>query len=271
MSFSSGRVLVAGATGGTGRRVLDTLRSLDADVTVRALTRSADEESALRERGADEVVIGDVLSAEDAARAVEGCDAVVCTLGSSPGLGSLTGDYADGQGVENLVDAARDAGVTRFVLVSSIGVGDSKSGMALGLRLLLRGLGILRAKARAEAHLRASGLTYTVLRPGGLTNADATGDVVVGEGGDTVSGSVPRADVAGLCVASLFTPAAENRTFEVVARRGLRGNPEGVVEVDWRMGPSPGGGASAADTAKRRSASGRASDDATVEESESAD
>ncbi|MDS0294267.1 SDR family oxidoreductase [Halogeometricum luteum] len=262
MSFSRGRVLVAGATGGTGRRVLDTLRSLDAHVTVRALTRSADEESALRGRGADEVVVGDALSAEDAARAVEGCDAVVCALGTSLGLGSLTGDHADGRGVENLVDAARDAGVERFVLVSSIGVGDSKPGMQLGLRLLLRGLGVLPAKARAEAHLRSSGLAYTILRPGGLTNAEATGDVVVGEGGDTVSGSVPRADVAGLCVASLFTPAAENRTFEVVSRRGLRGNPEGVVEVDWRMRPSD---------SERRSASGDAPEDAAVEESESAD
>ncbi|MDS0299669.1 SDR family oxidoreductase [Halogeometricum sp. S1BR25-6] len=270
MTFSSGRVLVAGATGGTGRRVLETLRSLDADVTVRALTRSAEAESTLRKRGADEVVVGDALSSEDAARAVEGCDAVVCALASSLGLGSLTGDHADGRGVENLVDAARDAGVARFVLVSSIGVGDSTSGMTFGLRLLLRGLGVLSAKARAETHLRESGLAYTILRPGGLTNADATGDVVVGEGGDTVSGSVPRADVAGLCVASLFTPAAENRTFEVVARRGLRGNPEGVVEVDWRMDSASGDSASTASAAERRSASGSVPDDA-VEESESAD
>lgn len=271
MSFSSGRVLVAGATGGTGRRVLDALRSVDADVTVRALTRSADAESTLRERGADEVVVGDAMSPADAARAVEDCDAVVCTLGSSPGLGSLTGDSADGRGTENMVDAARDAGVERFVLVSSIGVGDSKSGMSLGLRLLLRGLGVLSAKARAEAHLRESGLAYTILRPGGLTNADATGDVVVGEGGDTVSGSIPRADVAGLCVASLFTPAAENRTFEVVARRGLRGTPEGVVEVDWRMGPASGDDASGVDSGGRRPVTGREADDAAVEESESAD
>lgn len=246
-------MLVAGATGGTGRRVLDVLQSVDGEVVVRAMTRSADSESHLRDRGADEVVVGDVMTPDDAARAVADVDAVVCTLGSSPGLGTLASDSADWEGTRNLVDAAREADVDHFVLVSSIGVGDSAPGMTLGLRLLFRGLGVLPAKARAEEHLRESGLTYTILRPGGLTNADATGDVVVGEGGDTVSGSIPRADVAGLCVASLFTPAAADRTFEVVSRRGLRGTPEGVVEIDWRTAP----------TAAQR--------DAPVEESESAD
>jgi uncharacterized protein YbjT (DUF2867 family) len=238
MTITSGRVLVAGATGGTGRRVVDVLRACDSDVVVRAMTRDADSESSLRERGADEVVVGDVLTPDDAARAVDGVDAVVCTLGSSPGIGTLTSDFADGEGTKNLVDAAAAAGVDHFVLVSSLGVGDSAPGMQLGLRLLFRGLGVLPAKARAETHLRESGLTYTILRPGGLTNADATGDVVVGEGGDTVAGSIPRADVAGLCVASLFTPAAADRTFEVVARRGLRGTPEGVVDIEWQTAPA---------------------------------
>ncbi|ELY31107.1 nmra-like family protein [Halogeometricum borinquense DSM 11551] len=253
MTITSGRVLVAGATGGTGRRVLDVLHTSDSEVVVRALTRSPDSESPLRDRGADEVVIGDVMNPDDAARAVADVDAVICALGSSLGLDTLTSDSADGEGTKNLIDAACKAGVEQFVLVSSLGVGDSAPGMPLGLRLLFRGLGVLPAKARAEAHLRDSGLTYTILRPGGLTNADATGDIVVGEGGDTVSGSIPRADVAGLCVASLFTPAATNRTFEVVAQGGLRGTPEGIVEIDWQTAPAAARGGS------------------TVEESESAD
>ncbi|SFR52829.1 SDR family oxidoreductase [Halogeometricum limi] len=256
MTFTSGRVLVAGATGGTGRRVLDVLRRTDAEVVVRAMTRSTDDERRLRDGGADEVVVADAMDRDAVSTALEGVDAVVCTLGSSPGLDVLTSDRVDGTGVQNVVDAARAADVDQFVLVSSIGVGDSGPGMSLGLRLLLLGLGILSAKRRAEDHLRESGLSYTILRPGGLTNADPTGDVVVGEGGDTVSGSVPRADVAGLCVAALFTPEAANRTFEVVARRGLRGPPEGVVELDWRTTP--------------RSAAADPTGDA-AEESESAD
>lgn len=92
---------------------------------------------------------------------------------------------------------------------------------------------ILNAKDRAEARLRESGLTYTVLRPAELTNDPPSGAVVVGEGGDSVSGRVPRADVARLMNAAPFTREAENRTFEVVSREGLWGPPKNVVSLTW--------------------------------------
>jgi uncharacterized protein YbjT (DUF2867 family) len=73
------------------------------------------------------------------------------------------------------------------------------------------------------------------VRPGGLTDDPPTGEVVVGEGGDTVSGQIPRADVARLMVAALSSPDARNRTFEVVSRAGLRGKATGVVDPEWRL------------------------------------
>jgi uncharacterized protein YbjT (DUF2867 family) len=94
--------------------------------------------------------------------------------------------------------------------------------------------GILDAKDDAERRLRESGLRYTILRPGGLTNDSATNDVAVGEGGVTVTGRIPRADVARLVVAALDTPASENRTFEVVSRTGLNGESTGTVDIDWQ-------------------------------------
>ena len=229
MNSSIETVLVAGASGGTGRELLDRLRGTD--LRVRAITRSAEKVDALERLGADEVVVGDLLRQPDADRAVADADAVLCAVGTRPSSNALVGELVDGEGVINLIDAAVEAGVERFVLESSIGVGDSAAGMPRAARVALGR--ILDAKDRAEARLRESGLTYTVLRPGGLTNDPPSGAVVVGEGGDSVSGRVPRADVARLMAAAPFTREAENRTFEVVSREGLQGSPKNVVSLTW--------------------------------------
>ncbi len=222
-------VLVAGASGETGREVLNGLRTTD--LRVKAMTRDPEQVGRLQRLGADEVVIGNLLHLADADRAVREVDAVYCAVGTKPGLDALTGEFVDGQGVINLIDAASEAGVERFVFESSLGVGDAKEGLPLPARLLIGP--ILRAKDRAETHLRESGLTYTILRPGRLTNDPPTGEVVVGEGGDSVSGHISRVDVARLMVAAPFTPAAENRTFEIASLNGLRGTPRNVVEMAW--------------------------------------
>ncbi len=73
----------------------------------------------------------------------------------------------------------------------------------------------LRAKADADAALRASGLDYTVVRPGGLTDAPGTGLVSVGERLDR--GEIPRADVAALLAAVLVTPNTIGKSFDLVS------------------------------------------------------
>ncbi|WP_158055749.1 SDR family oxidoreductase [Halorussus halophilus] len=230
------RVLVAGATGRTGREILRYLGGTDLEVV--ALTRDDDARGELLAHGADEVVLGDLLEPRDAARAVRGCDAVLCAVGSGAAIDPILGrELVDGQGVENLVNAAVAAEVEAFVFESSIGVGDSAGMLPTSFRLLLRPF--LNAKNEAEATLRTSGLRYTIVRPGGLTNDAATEDVLVGEGGATVTGSVPWADVARLMIAALFTPETANRTFEVVSRSGSRGTPRGLVELDWQYPERP--------------------------------
>lgn len=225
-------VLVAGASGGTGRRLLAHLA--DTDLHVRALTRSCPNIAHLEDLGADEVLVGDLLDPADAAEAVRGCDAVLCAVGSRPGLGDLLGDpVVDGAGVINLVNAAVAADVDTFVLETAIGVGDSRDRMPTVFRLIL--WRYLAAKNRAEAWLRSSGLTYTIFRPGQLTDGSGTGDVLVGEGGATVSGSISRDDVARLMIAALSTPEAVNRTFEVVSHGGARGSVRGLVDIDWQF------------------------------------
>jgi uncharacterized protein YbjT (DUF2867 family) len=235
MEPTDATVLVAGASGRTGREILEVL--LDAGIEVRALTHSPEKVETLTIQGADEVVVADIMDPEQAAMAVDGVDAVLCAVGSAPSLRFLTGgEFVDGKGVSTLVDAAIAADVEHFVMESSIGVGNSKPRMPAPFRLLLRH--VLNAKDEAERHLRRSGITYTILRPGGLTDGPATNDVLVGEGGDTMTGTISRADVARLMVGALFTPEARNRTFEIVSRDGSRGSPRGLVDFEWQV-PEP--------------------------------
>lgn len=240
-------VLVAGATGRLGRDVVDVL--LDAGYRVRGATTTDDGAESLEIQGCAETVVGDLRDADVAERAVEGVDsagpaaegtglgpvdAVVSCVGSDP-TDVFRDRFVDDVGVSNLVSAAVDAGVERFVLDSAIGVGDSKPGMPAPFRLAIRP--IVQAKARGETAVRESGLEYVIVRPGGLTDGEATGDLLVAEGGDTVSGTVARRDVARLLVAALTTPEAANRTCEIVSHAGSRGATAGVVELDWDWPP----------------------------------
>lgn len=231
------RVLVAGATGATGGRILDVLG--ETGLQVRALTTSADQRDALLAAGADEVVVGDLLEPAAAARAVgireagdgDPVDAVLCAVGSTVTEVFLADRLVDGPGVVNLARAAVDAGVERFVFQSAIGVGDSRPRPPLLYKLPIARP--LEAKARAEEALRAMDVAHTVVRPGVLTNGPRREDLLVAEGGDTVFGLVSRADVARLMVSALATPAAAGRTFEVVSDRWTWGEQSGLVDVAW--------------------------------------
>ncbi|ELY47145.1 MULTISPECIES: NAD(P)H-binding protein [Natronorubrum] len=224
------RVLIAGASGDTGHELLSVLRPTD--LTVRATTRSYANVETLERLGADEVIVADFFESADAVAAVEDCDILYCALGTPPSWRhTVGGKLVDRTGVINLVTAAMGADVSFVVLESAIGVGNSKAGLSLPARLLIRGS--LRAKRDAEVALCRSGLAYTIIRPGRLTNAPPTDEPVVGEGGNSVAGSIPRADVARLMAVAPFTPEARNRTFEVVSRDGLSERPRNVVRIDW--------------------------------------
>lgn len=239
MGDSTERVLVAGASGRTGQELLSVLRPTD--ITVRGTTRSHADADELERLGADEVAVVDLFEPADAVRAVEGCEVVLCALGTPPGPRHfLGGRLVDRDGVHNLLTAAIATDADHFVLESAIGVGSSKPGRSLPTRLLIRGS--LSAKRDAERALRRSSLEYTILRPGRLTNAPPTDSVLVGEGGDSVTGSIPRADVAHLMAAAPYTPEAVDRTFEVASRDGVDGRPRNLVRIEWngdRVGIEP--------------------------------
>lgn len=228
------RVFVAGASGGTGRALLDLLGGRVE--TVRALTRSPAKRSALREAGANEVVVDDLLDPGNLAGALEGMDVVSSAVGSGPGALFGGGRLVDGEGTVNLLEAAVDSGVEAFVMESALGVGEGpRSLMGTAFDLFIRP--VQEAKAEAEAAVREAPVRHTVLRPGVLTNGGRTDDVAVAEPGARLWGTVSRRDVARLMAAAPVTPEAADRTFEAVSRPPFR---DRRLAIDWRLPGDPG-------------------------------
>jgi uncharacterized protein YbjT (DUF2867 family) len=201
------KALVAGASGQTGRRIVQEL--VNRGIPVRALVRNQESARAVLPSEA-EIVVGDVLQPASLMDAIADCTVLLCATGASPSF-DPTGPYrVDYEGTKNLVDAAKAKGIQHFVLVSSLCV--SRILHPLNLFFL-----ILVWKKQAETYLQQSGLTYTIVRPGGLKNDDNS-DAIVMTGADRLfEGSIPRSKVAQVCVEALFHPAARNQIVEIVA------------------------------------------------------
>ncbi|HEY0535786.1 MAG TPA: SDR family oxidoreductase [Actinoplanes sp.] len=201
-------ILVAG---GHGQIALRLLKLLAADGhTARGLIRKAEQAADLQAVGAIPV-IGDLENDESLAGYVKGADAVVFAAGAGPGSGPARKRTVDLGGAVKLADAAVETGARRYVMVSSIGAQDPASA-GPSMRPYLQ------AKAEADAYVVASGLDYTIVRPGGLTDDPGTGLVrVTRDLGHR--GSIPRDDVAAVLAACLVTPATVGVTFEVFAGR----------------------------------------------------
>ncbi|MBM3515796.1 MAG: SDR family oxidoreductase [Alphaproteobacteria bacterium] len=200
-------VLVAGATGRTGRPMIGILKSKG--FKVRAMVR----ESPADDLGADETVVADATKPETLAAAMKGITYVVSALGRGRGN---SGDVDDA-GIVNLTNAAKAAGAKQLVLMSSIG-----AEITSPTDTSVRRPEIMLAKGRGEAYLRRSGLPYTIVRPGGLEDCDhgksglKIGMMTVVEfqaGGRPV---ICRADVALVMVEALGNKDAIGKTFTLV-------------------------------------------------------
>lgn len=159
-----------------------------------------------------ELVEGDVTNRDSLQAAIADCTVLLCATGARPSL-DPTGPYqVDYEGTKNLVDVAKAAGIDHFVMVSSLCV--SKFFHPLNLFWL-----VLYWKKQAEAYLQNSGLTYTIVRPGGLKNEDNDPRPLIMAPADTLfEGNLPRMKVAEVCVEALFQPSARNKIVEIVAQ-----------------------------------------------------
>ena len=175
---------------------------------VRGLIRNPDQEGDLRAVGI-EPVICDLENEGDVASAVRGTDAVVFAAGAGPGSGDARKKTVDLGGAVKLIEAAKSEGVSRYLIVSSMGADKAPEDGSEGFGAYLQ------AKFEADEAVRASGLDYTIVRPGGLTDDPGTGLVTVAEHLDR--GQVPRADVAAVLLACLDEPATIGRSFDLIS------------------------------------------------------
>jgi nucleoside-diphosphate-sugar epimerase len=195
--------------GGHGQIALRLARLLSArGERVRALIRNPDHGSDVSSAGAEAVVFDlEKQSSAELASVVAGADAVVFAAGAGPGSGAARKRTVDLGGAVKLIEAAQASGVRRYVIVSSIGADDPASGSE-AMRPYLE------AKAQADAAVVASGLDWTIVRPGHLTDEPGTARVTVGE--RVGYADVPRDDVAAVIAGVLDEPRTIGRTFVVV-------------------------------------------------------
>ncbi|MVA75908.1 NAD(P)H-binding protein [Auraticoccus sp. F435] len=203
------RIAVVGGHGAVARQLHPLL--VAAGHTPVALVRRDAHAREVAALGAEPRMLDIEASGVDAfVEAFAGCDAVVFAAGGGPDGNAERKQRVDLEGSTKSTEAARRAGIARFVQVSAMSVDQPVPGDAAPVWRAY-----VAAKREADAVLRDSGLDWTVVRPGALTNDPPTGAVDLGV---TVSrGSIPRADVAAVVAACLADPGTVGAQFEVVS------------------------------------------------------
>jgi uncharacterized protein YbjT (DUF2867 family) len=203
------RVVIAGGHGKIGLR-LAALLATRGDV-VTGVVRNPDHGPDLERAGATPAVIDlEAARADELAEVLEGADAVVFAAGAGPGSGVARKDTVDRAAAVLLADAARIAGVRRYLLVSSPGVDESPSPD----RGEVWAAYIAAKKAAEEAIRGADHLDWTILRPGSLTDEPGIGRVLLAPP-PVARSSVTRDDTAAVLVALLDTPGSAGKVLEL--------------------------------------------------------
>jgi uncharacterized protein YbjT (DUF2867 family) len=203
------RVVIAGGHGKIAL-LLERLLAERGDQAV-GLIRNPAHVADVQKAGAEAVICDlEAASADDVAVLVSGADAVVFAAGAGPGSGVPRKDSVDRAASVLMADAAERAGVRRVVQVSSMGAGRPPR---LGSDEVWAAY--ITAKTAAEADLRSRDLDWTILRPGGLTDAPATGKIRLAPP-PVPGGTVPRGDVAMVIAALLDNPGTRHQTLELI-------------------------------------------------------
>lgn len=238
--FEGIKAAVAGASGGVGKAIVERL-ALEG-VPTKALVRDPYKAASSLpgpERGVELRQI-DVTQYMGIPEALQETDVLLIAIGTKPALDPFGPFNVDYQGTVNLITAAKQAGVKKVVLVTSVGTDEP----FFPLNLLW---GVLFWKKRAEEALQRSGLDYTIIRPGGLVDAArgshkmggivAAGPNTFGLPPKSQPGSILRRQVADICVEALVEDAAKNRVFEVVTQTGApqRSIPDLFESVAFRV------------------------------------
>jgi uncharacterized protein YbjT (DUF2867 family) len=202
------KAFVAGATGETGRRIVQEL--VEQGIPVRAMVRNVELAKAVLPAAA-EIVTGDVLQPATLTDAIGDATVIFCATGAKPSL-DPTGPYqVDFEGTKNLVNVAKSKNIEQFILVSSL----CTSKLLHPLNLFW---GILVWKKWAEEYIQRSGLAYTIVRPGGLMNDNNDDQIIMTKADQLFDGRIPRMKVAQVCVEAAKQADARNQIVEIVAK-----------------------------------------------------
>ena len=211
----SGRLAVTGASGKTGWRVVD--EALQRGLPVRAIVRPHSvlppSLAKAEQQGDLEVKRLELQTAEALHHAFSGCTALVIATGARPSINLAGPLQVDAFGVRAQLSACKAVGLQRVVLVSSLCAGRWRHPLNLfGLILVWKRLG--------ERWLETSGLDWTVVRPGGLSEDDSRSGqegIVFSAADEQQSSSIPRRLVAQVCLDALAEPAASSRIIEITS------------------------------------------------------
>jgi uncharacterized protein YbjT (DUF2867 family) len=197
-------ILVAGANGTTGRIIIELLKDSDVYRPI-AMVRKQEQKDRFEKENVS-VVLADLE--QDLNHAVTNADKVIFAAGSKGE--NVIG--VDQEGAKRLIDASKNAGAKKFIMLSTMGADDPSVSDTLE--------DYLRAKQNADNYLKDSGLNYTIVRPGSLTDKEGTGKIQLKEKIEN-HGSITRADVAETLVKALKDDVKHNQVFEILAGETL--------------------------------------------------
>lgn len=202
------KVLIVGANGQIGKHLVSFTQDSDS-LEAKAMIRKQEQASFFEGLGAETVVVDLEEDIETIAKAAEGVDAIVFTAGSGPHTGKDKTIMVDLDGAVKTIEAAKAAGVKRFIMISSFdtrreAIQAAPSSFAP----------YVAAKHYADEWLKQTDLDYTIIHPGRLTNDKGSGQVEAAT--EVERGDVPREDVAGVIVASLENETTIGKEFQVV-------------------------------------------------------
>ena len=197
------RVLVAGATGGTGHRLVQELidKGHDPIAMVRESSDTSDLPQGVEIRQADLTNLPDNV--------LDDVDAVVFAAGSGSGTGTDQTKAVDRDGAKSLIDLAAKKGIQKFVMLSSIGADQPDQGAE-------KMQPYLQAKHEADEHLKSTDLSWAIIRPVSLTDDDGNRHVEMALSVDP-SKQVARGDVAAVLAIALTEPALTGRVVEMAS------------------------------------------------------
>lgn len=197
------KILVIGANGNTGRRIVDQLKKCD-DYEPVAMVRREHQMKHFEEQNV-EVRLGDLE--EDFSSVFDGIVKVIFAAGAGSSTGDEQTELIDKKGAIKSIDISKEHGIKKYVMLSSMGTDIPEQ--VPGLEVYLK------AKKEADDYLRESGLSYTIIQPGGLTDHQGDGNIMVADKLNKF-GKVSRDNVAAALIESLKESKAKNVSFEML-------------------------------------------------------